>query len=61
MSPGLSHQPASNEAATRFVTASVREMNNRLTGIKLSAGIIAASSKNEEIEKYLYILAASAG
>ncbi len=60
MSPELSHQPANNEAATRFATVSVREINNRLTSIKLSAAIIATKAKNEDIEKYLHIISASA-
>jgi len=60
MSPELPHLSANNGTATRFASLSVREINNRLTSIKLSAGIIATKAKEDDIKKYLDIIARSA-
>lgn|GEM_PF-5617309 len=60
MSSKLSHQSANMEAAKPLATVSVREISNRLTSIKLSAGMIAAKTRNDDMEKYLRIISASA-
>ena len=54
------HLSADNERAVRFATLSVREINNRLTTIKLSAGMIATKAKEDDIKKYLDIISRSA-